>query len=415
MTELNPLKNPIFTTIPRRLTAGSGWHEHIPFGMLLVDLLRPGIFVELGTHYGDSYCTFCQAVLDLRLDTRCFAVDTWVGDAHSGTYGEDVLADLRSAHDPLYSGFSQLVRLTFDEAATTFEDGTIDLLHIDGYHTYEAVSHDFQTWLPRMSRRGVVLFHDTNVRDKDFGVWRFWEEVRARYPHFEFVHGHGLGVLGVGSALPPGASLLFALPDDEANALRALCSEMGHRLTLRTRNAGLEARLKDLEDWGRKVDAECQLRGEALDALRTTYAQAEEQLRASQGRSEEIEARFKEVETECEVRGNALDALRAAYAQAEQRVRASDARSQEIEARFKEVETECQVRGKTLEDVSARFKEAETECLVRGQALEALRAAYKQAEERLGDAEHRAAAVAAEMDSIKRHPVWRAYSIVRRR
>src|SRR5918999_939994 len=94
----NPLNHPICLEHPLRL-APSTWIQHVPFGMFLVDALRPGVIVELGTHYGVSYCAFCQAVKHLETETRCFAVDTWEGDSQTGFYGREVLVDLRRHHD----------------------------------------------------------------------------------------------------------------------------------------------------------------------------------------------------------------------------------------------------------------------------------------------------------------------------
>lgn len=187
---------------PERTVHPPSWLEHIPFAFWVIDVLRPRVFVELGTHAGNSYGAFAQAVQHLGLDSAGYAVDTWKGDAQAGFYDESVFVDWKDYHDRRYSAFSTLVRSTFDDAAAHFSEGSVDLLHIDGCHTAEAADHDFETWRPLMSNRGVVLMHDINVRERDFGAWQTWERLKDSYPSFGFLHGHGLGVLGLGSELP---------------------------------------------------------------------------------------------------------------------------------------------------------------------------------------------------------------------
>ncbi len=195
--------------------AQSAWLEHIPFAFWLTEAHRPRVIVELGVHYGVSYFAFCQAVERLGLDTRCFGVDTFKGDEHAGIYDEQVFEQVRAHNELQYSGFSRLVRSTFDDALKHFADHSIDLLHIDGLHTIEAVRHDFESWLPKLSKRAIVIMHDTNVRERNFGVFKLFESLRQQYPHFEFVHGHGLGVLGVGKEQHELMQMLFHASNNE--------------------------------------------------------------------------------------------------------------------------------------------------------------------------------------------------------
>ncbi|MGD9745721.1 MAG: class I SAM-dependent methyltransferase [Verrucomicrobiales bacterium] len=169
--------------------------------MELISLHRPEVFVELGTHSGVSYCAFCQRIKELNLKTKCFAVDTWEGDPQAGLYGDSILADLAEFHNSRFSEFSQLLRMPFDQAVKMVEDKSVDLLHIDGFHSYDAVRYDFETWVPKLSNKAVVLFHDTNEWRKGFGVWKFWAEIRQKYLCFEFRHGHGLGVALIGQGV----------------------------------------------------------------------------------------------------------------------------------------------------------------------------------------------------------------------
>jgi glycosyltransferase involved in cell wall biosynthesis len=187
---------------PSRVVEPLWWVGHIPFVMWLVENTKPQILVELGAHTGNSYFAMCHSVKSNALPTRCYAVDTWQGDLHQGSYEDDVYRSVKQHNDSHYSDFSDLLRMTFDEALPKFGKGTVDLLHIDGLHTYEAARHDFETWLPKLSDRAVVLFHDTSVRKLDFGVWHLWEELSVKYPNIHFDYSQGLGVLFVGERQP---------------------------------------------------------------------------------------------------------------------------------------------------------------------------------------------------------------------
>lgn len=211
MNQNNLLDIAAFT--PRVLDAPPAWVGHLPFAAWVIREVSPKIFVELGTHSGNSYFSFCQSVVEAGLATKCYAVDTWQGDEHAGQYGDEIFAKVNAHQQEHYAGFSRLLQMTFDDAASYFADASIELLHIDGLHTYEAVLHDFETWLPKLVPGAVVMFHDTNVRERHFGVWKLWEELQAHHPNnLEFVHSNGLGVLQLNNA-PDEKKLHWLQPD----------------------------------------------------------------------------------------------------------------------------------------------------------------------------------------------------------
>ncbi|MDD2878458.1 MAG: class I SAM-dependent methyltransferase [Acidiphilium sp.] len=147
----------------------------------------------MGVHKGDSYFCVVEAISRFPDTVRAVGVDTWQGDAHAGFYDESVYRGV-VAVNAQYQAFSTLMRCTFDDAFSKIS-GQIDLLHIDGLHTYEAVSHDFRLWEPRAN--DVILLHDINVPKKSFGVWQLWDEIKVEFPGrtFEFSHCNGLAVL----------------------------------------------------------------------------------------------------------------------------------------------------------------------------------------------------------------------------
>ena len=171
------------------------WAGHRGFAYDLVRFIRPTRLVELGVHWGTSYFAFLQAAHDEKIDCECVGVDTWRGDGHTGPYGEDVY---RSVTDTIARFFAaqrtRPLRMTFDEALPHVQDASAELIHIDGFHTYDAVAHDFETWLPKLADNGVMLFHDT-ADDTGYGSAKFWDELSKKHPSFAFAHSWGLGVL----------------------------------------------------------------------------------------------------------------------------------------------------------------------------------------------------------------------------
>ena len=269
----------------------SAWTGHIPFGAWLVEELEPRVLVELGTHNGTSYLALCQAVKQCGLATRCHAVDTWQGDEHAGSYGEDVFQALRAMHDDAYGSFSQLLRMTFAQALSYFDDGSIDLLHIDGLHTYDAVREDYETWLPKLSDRGVILFHDTVVREREFGVWKLWAELQSRWPAFEFHHSHGLGVLLVGKQCPEAVATLGRLQDvGEQTTTRRLFEALADTIEQRLRLAEANAVSVGLRDTIRERDLHIQSLGAEITGFQQQVARLQAQRTTLEAQHIELEA-----------------------------------------------------------------------------------------------------------------------------
>ena len=257
----------------------SAWLDHAPFAFWLTSVLRPRTFVELGAHRGNSYFAFCQAVNALGLPTRCYAVDTWKGDEHSGFYGEEVFRRVRDYNEIHYAACSRLMRSTFDQALAHFSDASIDLLHIDGRHFYEDVKYDFTSWRPKLSDRAVVLFHDTNFHERNFGVYRFWDEISASFPSFEFLHGHGLGVLGIGANLPKEIATFLKVTRDTSVAInvRHVYATLGSRLIADQQSRAYVAR---------------------LDVHKAEAKQNKATLQAEDGRAAELMTKLQSLDTE---------------------------------------------------------------------------------------------------------------------
>jgi predicted O-methyltransferase YrrM len=96
----------------------------------------------------------------------------------------------------------EIIRSTSTEAAKGWSR-PIDLLFIDGDHSYEGVKNDWNLFHPFVRPGGVVLFHDTawqlenpGTMRADMGVPRFVDELRlAGYPVITLLEHHGVSIV----------------------------------------------------------------------------------------------------------------------------------------------------------------------------------------------------------------------------
>ncbi len=240
---------------PERVVEPVAWVGHAPFVMWMVERWQPGQIVALGVDTGNAFFALCQAVARCGFACAAVGVDEWAGDSRTAATTGSSYDSVRGHCERMYGSFASLMRCTFDEALRRFADGAIDLLHLDGCRDYDAVRHDYQSWLPKLSDQGLILLHGTQCR-----------EVKRYYPHCEFAHSDGLGVLFVGRSMDQQrASLRDVLSTPgAAEPLHGLFSSFGGLLAAeRQASLRIDSVAADLSRLTREIES----RGSALARL----------------------------------------------------------------------------------------------------------------------------------------------------
>jgi hypothetical protein len=118
------------------------------------------VMVEIGSYAGESTSIFMSTGKIKQLT----AVDPWQNgydDRDAASYAID-MSKVEKMFDARVSPFDNVkkFKMTGDEAVKRFEDASLDLVYIDGCHTYEAVKNDIQKWLPKIKESGFIAGHD---------------------------------------------------------------------------------------------------------------------------------------------------------------------------------------------------------------------------------------------------------------
>jgi hypothetical protein len=168
----------------------SAWKGHRKFADWLVKTVKPDVIVELGVDYGFSTFCFEKALSEVveNPEAKVYGIDLFQGDEHAGYRNtEEFVNNVINKHK---LNNIQLVKGDFTEVSKSWNK-KINILHIDGLHTYDAVKNDFTNWSPFVDDSGIILFHDTEIAE--FGIRTFYNQINGGYKAV-FLHSAGLGI-----------------------------------------------------------------------------------------------------------------------------------------------------------------------------------------------------------------------------
>jgi predicted O-methyltransferase YrrM len=173
-----------------------------------LNLLRrrhPRVVVEIGTASGGAFHAFCQVASDNAL---LVSIDL-PGGEFGGGYDEDGALRMRSfarkGQSLHFLRCDSHERSAKERLLGILSDLPVDLLFIDGDHTYKGVREDFEMYSPLVRSGGLVVFHDIVEGPPDAvgGVPRFWKEIKRRGEVQEIVENWAQGGCGIGVAVRP--------------------------------------------------------------------------------------------------------------------------------------------------------------------------------------------------------------------
>jgi predicted O-methyltransferase YrrM len=171
----------------------------------LIEILqgeRLGTVVEIGTAGGGTLLGWCALA---RADATIVSIDLPGGPF--GGSPEDRSPILRSFAAPGQAlhllRMDSARRRTYDEVQRLLGDRRIDLLYIDGDHSYYGVRTDLLLYAPLVREGGLVVLHDINSASSDpaVEVEYLWQQLKATWEWREIVHQEppptygGFGVL----------------------------------------------------------------------------------------------------------------------------------------------------------------------------------------------------------------------------
>ena len=118
------------------------------------------VVAEIGSFSGESSVMFAEKA------KKVYCIDPWDGE-DAGNYGgaHMAISEVEKNFNERTESFQNIekIKKLSDDAAADLEDGSIDILYIDGMHTYDQVKKDIKNYFTKVKRDGILSGHDYNL------------------------------------------------------------------------------------------------------------------------------------------------------------------------------------------------------------------------------------------------------------
>lgn len=161
--------------------------------------LKPKALLEIGTRKGGTFFVLCRMA---DPEAQVISLDLPGGRFGGGyrIFQVPVLRRMKKSGQKMH-----LIRMDSHTGAAkeqvekALQGKTLDLLFIDGDHTYAGVKQDFEMYSPLVAPGGIIVFHDIlPTTAPGIEVAQFWEEIKIRYRHREIIEDRNQGRAGIG-------------------------------------------------------------------------------------------------------------------------------------------------------------------------------------------------------------------------
>jgi cephalosporin hydroxylase len=162
-------------------------------------------FIEIGCKLGGTFQILCESIKGKKI-----SVDL-PGGMHGGwmTYNHPYLGDIYKIRNTYFTQTYKDVYMvtgdshesnTLNDVKSILNGDNVDLLFIDGDHTYEGVKQDYLMYKSLVNSGGYIVFHDINDtphhRNRNVYVGKLWNELRGEKIEFNInKHWAGIGVI----------------------------------------------------------------------------------------------------------------------------------------------------------------------------------------------------------------------------